>query len=69
VGAETITPNSVSSADSTGVMRSSASDGSYIYNMRISLSQLNAPWTIIIYPYGNGQPVGPTLRHVIQATK
>jgi hypothetical protein len=61
-------PTSVSNADTTGVMRSSGSDGSYIYNMNINI-QLNTDYTIVIYPYGNGQPVGPTLRHVIQATK
>jgi hypothetical protein len=64
-------PTSASNADTTGVMRSSGSDGSYIYNMNINLppSALNTDYTVIIYPYGNGQPVGPTLRHVIQATK
>jgi hypothetical protein len=64
-------PTSASNADTTGVMRSSGSDGSYIYNMNINLPQsaLNSDYTVIIYPYGNGQPVGPTMRHVIQATK
>jgi len=64
----TITPPSVSNADTTGVMRSSGSDGSYIYNMNINIP-LNTDYTVVIYPYGNGQTVGPTLRHVIQATK
>jgi hypothetical protein len=50
-------------------MRSSGSDGSYIYNMNVNLPKLNTDYTVLIYPYGNGQPVGPTLRHVIQATK
>src|SRR3989440_5790180 len=63
-----ITPNSVSNADTTGVMRSSGSDGSYIYNMNVNLP-LNADYTVVIYPYGNGATTGPTLRHVIQATK
>ena len=63
-----ITPPSVSNADTTGVMRSSGSDGSYIYNMNVNIP-LNTDYTVVIYPYGNGQPVGPTLRHVIQATK
>src|SRR5207237_10867149 len=63
-----ITPPSVSAADTTGVMRSSGTDGSYIYNMNVSIP-LNTDYTVVIYPYGNGQPVGPTLRHVIQATK
>jgi hypothetical protein len=64
----TITPASVSNADTTGVMRSSGSDGSYIYNMNVNIP-LNTDYTVVIYPWGNGQPVGPTLRHVIQATK
>jgi hypothetical protein len=61
-------PASVSNADTTGVMRSSGSDGSYIYNMNVSIS-LNKDYTVIIYPFGDGQAVGSTLRHVIQATK
>jgi hypothetical protein len=64
-----ITPDSVSSADTSGVMRSSGSDGSYIYNMRVNVAKLNVDYTVIIYPYGNGQATGPTMRHVIQATK
>ena len=49
-------------------MRSSGSDGSYMYNMLVDIP-LNTDYTVVIYPYGNGQPVGPTMRHVIQATK
>jgi hypothetical protein len=65
-----ITPTSVSNADSTGVMRSSGSDGSYIYNMSVNLTKLNTDYTVVIYPYWTtGTPSGSTLRHVIQATK
>jgi len=64
-----ITPQSVSNADTTGQMRSSGTDGSYIYNMNISIP-LNQDYTVVIYPYWtSGTPSGPTLRHVIQATK
>ena len=69
-GAVAITPTSVSSADTTGVMRSSGSDGSYIYNMSVNLAKLNTDYTVVIYPYWtSGTPSGPTLKHVIQATK
>lgn len=63
-----ITPESVSSADTTGYMR--AADGQYIYNMRVSVpsSDLNSDYTVVIYPYGIGN-VTQTLRHVIRATK
>ncbi|MFL5755957.1 MAG: hypothetical protein ACJ77N_06620, partial [Chloroflexota bacterium] len=62
-------PTSVSIADTTGVMRSSGSDGSYIYNMNINIP-LNTDYTVVIYPYWTtGTPAGVTLRHVIQATK
>ncbi len=65
----TITPPSVSNADTNGVMRSSGSDGSYIYNMNINIP-LNTDYTVVIYPYWTtGTPSGSTLRHVIQATK
>src|SRR5205823_9933199 len=65
----TITPGSVSNADTTGVMRSSGSDGSYIYNMNVNIP-LNTDYTIIVYPYGTTAPNDKvTLRHVIQATK
>ncbi|HEV8452363.1 MAG TPA: PKD domain-containing protein [Gaiellales bacterium] len=61
-----ITPDSVSSADTTGVMR--YSDGAYMYNLSVNLPKLNTDYTVVIYPYGIG--VTPqTLRHVIQATK
>jgi len=31
---------------------------------------LNTDYTVVIYPYWtSGTPAGPTLRHVIQATK
>jgi len=63
-----ITPPSVSAADTNGVMRSSGSDGSYIYNMNVNIP-LNTDYTVVFYPYGNGAATGPTLRHVIQATK
>jgi hypothetical protein len=51
-------------------MRSSGSDGSYIYNMSVNLAKLNTDYTVIIYPYGTtGAGASQTLRHVIQATK
>jgi hypothetical protein len=61
-----ITPTSTSAADTTGVMRSNG-DGSYIYNMNVNLTKLNTDYTIIVYPYGTGDP--RKLGHVIQATK
>ncbi|HEX6701899.1 MAG TPA: hypothetical protein VF101_14325, partial [Gaiellaceae bacterium] len=65
-----ITPPSVSNADTTGVMRSSGSDGSYIYNMSVNLPKMNTDYTIEIFPYWtSGTPSGPSMRHVIQATK
>jgi hypothetical protein len=65
-----ITPGSASNADNTGVMRSNGTDGSYIYNMMVSLTRLNTDYTVVIYPYWtSGTPSGPTLRHVIQATR
>ena len=64
-----ITPTSSSAADTTSVMRSSGSDGSYIYNMNVSIP-LNSDYTVIIYPFWtSGTASGPSLRHVIQATK
>jgi hypothetical protein len=65
-GTTTITPTSVSSADTTGVMRSSGG-GDYIYNMQVNLPTLNADYTVVVYPYGTGSSV--ELGHVIQATK
>src|SRR5205823_13955887 len=65
-----ITPPSVSNADTTGVMRSSGSDGSYIYNMNVNLPKMNTDYTIEVFPYWtSGTPSGPSMRHVIQATK
>ena len=61
-----ITPDSVSSADTTGVMR--YTDGAYMYNLSVNLPQLNTDYTVVIYPYGVGVTT-QTLRHVIQATK
>ncbi len=60
-----ITPASTSAADTTGVMRSNG-DGSYIYNMNVNIT-LNTDFTVMIYPYGTGDP--QKLGHVIQATK
>jgi hypothetical protein len=66
----TITPESVSNADTSGVMRSNGTDGSYIYNMRVNVAKLNTDYTVVIYPYGTTPPNNTlTLRHVIQATK
>jgi hypothetical protein len=65
----TITPESVSSADTNGVMR--LVDGHYQYNMRVNLPTADvgvADYTVMIYPYGLGNP-SQTLRHVIRATK
>jgi PKD repeat protein len=65
-----ITPPSVSNADTNGQMRSNGSDGSYIYNMNVTLARLNTDYTVVIYPYWtSGTASGPTLKHVIQATK
>ena len=66
---ETIVINSVSSADTGQIMRQMA-DGSYIYNLRVSLasSEIGKDWTIVVYPYGKSAG-GATLRHVIVATK
>jgi hypothetical protein len=61
-----ITPPSVSAADTTGVMRS-LGGGDYIYNMQVSLPTLNVDYTVVVYPYGTGSPV--ELGHVIQATR
>ena len=45
-------------------------DGSYIYNLRVSLpsAEIGKDWTIIVYPYGKSAG-GATLRHVIVATR
>jgi len=62
----TITPGSVSAADTTGIMRSQGG-GDYMYNMAVNLPKLNQDYTVVIYPYGTSSPV--QLGHVIQATK
>ena len=63
-----IEPQSVSSADTSGVMRS-IGGGDYLYNMRVDVpkADLGAPYTIVIYPYGltSGQQLG----HVVLAVK
>jgi hypothetical protein len=61
-----ITPTSVSSADTTGVMRSQG-NGDYLYNMAVNLPKFNTDYTVVIYPYGTSSQV--QLGHVIQATK
>jgi hypothetical protein len=61
----TITPGSVSAADTLGVMRSNG-DGSYIYNMSVNIT-LNKDYTVVVYPYGTDDP--RRMGHVIQATK
>jgi hypothetical protein len=66
----TVTPDSVSAADSTGVMR--AVDGYYIYNMKVSLPNADlgtTPYTIIITPGITGYVANMQLRHKIMATK
>jgi PKD repeat protein len=65
-GSTTITPSSVSAADTTGIMRGQGG-GDYMYNMAVNLPKLNADYTVVIYPYGTSSPV--QLGHVIQATK
>ena len=66
--ADLIEPVSVSSADTSGVMRGMGG-GDYIYNMRVDVpkADLGAAYTIVIYPYGvtNGQQLG----HIIVALK
>jgi hypothetical protein len=62
---DTITPASVSAADTTGFMRSMG-DGSYIYNLSVNITT-NTDYTVIVYPYGTSDP--RKLAHVIQATK
>jgi hypothetical protein len=66
----TVTPESVSGADSNGVMR--PADGYYIYNMRVSLPNADlgiTPYTIIITPGITGYVGSMQLRHKIMATK
>ncbi len=65
----TITPESVSAADTTGFMR--LADSHYQYNMRVNvpLADVNTmDYTVVIYPYGTAN-ASLTLRHVIRATK
>jgi hypothetical protein len=64
-GTDTITPGSVSAADTLGIMRSNG-DGSYIYNMNVNIT-LNKDYTVVVYPYGTDDP--RRLGHVIIATK
>jgi hypothetical protein len=68
----TITPPSVSGADTDGWMRPSNPNGTYIYNMQVNIP-LNTDYTVVIYPMATPTPLnlngGYTLRHVIQATK
>jgi hypothetical protein len=72
--AVSITPPSVSGADTDGFMRASNPNGTYIYNMQVNIP-LNQDYTVVIYPYAvqGTTPLvlnsGYTLRHVIQATK
>jgi hypothetical protein len=61
----TITPGSVSAADTLGIMRSNG-DGSYIYNMSVNIT-LNKDYTVFVYPYGTND--SRRLGHVIMATK
>lgn len=60
----TITPSSVSAADTLGIMRSNG-DGSYIYYMSVNIT-LNKDYTVVVYPYGTNDQ--RRLGHVIQAT-
>ncbi len=66
----TVTPDSVSGADTNGVMR--AADGYYIYNMRVNLPNADlgtTPYTIVITPGITGYVGTMQLRHKIMATK
>jgi hypothetical protein len=63
----TITPDSVSSADTTGVMRAQ-SDGTYMYNMKINIT-VGQAYTVVITPNIPGYAQTLTLRHKIIATK
>ena len=71
-GSVTITPPSVSGADTNGYMRASNPNGTYIYNMRVEIP-LNTDYTVVIYPFANQSTgalnAGYTLRHVIQSKK
>ncbi len=62
---------SASAADTNGVMR--FVDGAYIYNMKVSVANLNTDYTIMIYPYATSAADTDvskgTMRHVVQATK
>jgi hypothetical protein len=68
----TIAVGSVSSADADGVMRQ-ASDGTYIYNMKVNFATNTLPvtYTVVIAPFGTGSsyPAAQTLRHRIIVTK
>jgi PKD repeat protein len=64
-----VTPDSVSSADTTGFMR--YTDGFYMYNMRVNLpaADLGTPYTVLISPSITGYVGTMQLRHKIVATK
>jgi hypothetical protein len=62
-----ITPDSVSSADTTGVMRAQ-SDGTYMYNMKVNIA-VGQAYTVVITPNIPGYAQTLTLRHKIIATK
>jgi hypothetical protein len=62
-----ITPDSVSSADTTGVMRAQ-SDGTYMYNMKVNIT-IGTPYTVVITPTIPGYAQTLTLRHKIIATR
>ena len=65
-------PTSTSAADTTGQMRY-VGDGTYIYNMNVSVT-LNTDYTIVVYPSGQNTSgvvldSSQKVAHVIQATK
>jgi hypothetical protein len=62
-----ITPDSVSNADTTGVMRAQ-SDGTYMYNMKVNIT-IGQAYTVVITPNIPGYAQTLTLRHKIIATK
>jgi len=64
---DSITPTSVSSADTTGVMRQQ-SDGTYMYNMKVDVT-IGQPYTVVITPTIPGYASSLTLRHKIIATR
>ena len=53
-GTNYVTTTSVSSADTTGIMRSA--DSQYIYNLRVPSAPSGTPFTIRVRPFGDSDP-------------